>query len=366
MPKTAIEMLDAANRADSERWNTLVSDSPTPDVYYLPEYARASSEIEQSEPVAIIGGPDCSRFLAPLLVRRMTAEVNASRIDWTDASSPYGYGGLLPLSTGQPPGARDLHGFVDGLHDWCSEHGVVCCVLRLHPLMKQEEWFASEELSQKFLRIRFRGSTTAIDLENWDDVRDRPMGMRKDRRSDLNVARRILRVTWTSGEDSDVQLTLDRFAALYEQAMESHHADNFYRFPTSYFARLVSLGSLLGIALAWLDDQLAGGSIFLAGHDYAHYHLACGNEIGMKNRAATLLIVEGAKWARKQGCKLLHLGGGLNPGDSLEFFKHSFGGRLYRYAYLVAIANPERFEQLCQIPNAPWPYRLTKMLDGRN
>jgi|SRR5271165_6213185 len=366
MQKTALEILDAANPADSERWGTLVSNSPMPDVYYLPAYARASSEIEQSEPVALVGGTDSSRFLAPLLIRRMSAVVSGSRVDWTDASSPYGYGGLLPLSSCQPTDMRDLRCFLDDLNDWCSARDVACCVLRLHPLTRQEEWFAREEQSQTFLRRRFRGSTTAIDLENWDDVRDRPSGMKKDRRSDLNVARRSLRVTWTSGDDPSVQSTLDRFSALYDEAMESRRADNFYRFPASYFSRLASLGSRLGIALAWLDDRLAGGSIFLAEHDYAHYHLACGNEIGMKHRAATLLVVEGAKWAKKRGCKLLHLGGGLNPGDSLEFFKCSFGGQLYRYAYLVRIANPQLFEQLCQMPNAPWPYRLSEILDGLN
>jgi Acetyltransferase (GNAT) domain len=366
MQKTALEMLEAANPVDSERWNTLVSNSPAPDVYYMPAYARASAEIEHSEPVAILGGPDSGRFLAPLLLRRMSAVVNSSRIDWTDACSPYGYGGLVPLSIAQSTDVPDLRGFLDDLHDWSSTRDVACCVLRLHPLMKQEEWFTPEEQSQKFLRLRLRGSTTAIDLEDWDDVRDRPFSLRKDRRSDLNVARRSLRITWTSAEDPNLQPTLDRFSALYEQAMESRHADSFFRFPASYFSRLASLGSGLCIALAWLDDQLAGGSIFLAGRDYSHYHLACGNEIGMKYRAATLLVVEGAKWARRQGCKLLHLGGGLDPGDSLEFFKFSFGGRLYRYAYLISIVNPERFEQLCQMPNAPWPYQPNEILGGHD
>jgi hypothetical protein len=357
MPKTTLEVLAPANPGDAERWNAMVSNAAVPDVYYLPAYARASSEIERSEPVALVGGPDSCRFLAPLLVRRMSAEVNGSGIEWTDACSPYGYGGLLPLSRSQPEDSHDLGCFLDALHDWCSIRDVVCCVLRLHPLMMQEDWFTTEEQGQKFLRLRLRGSTTAIDIENWDGARDRPFGMRRDRRSDLNIARRALRVTWTTGEDPDVQLSLDRFSALYEWAMESHHADNFYRFPASYFSRLASLGNHLGIALAWLDNQLAGASLFLAGRDYAHYHLACRNEIGMKNRAATLLVAEGAKWARTQGCKLLHLGGGLNPGDSLEDFKCSFGGQLYRYAYLVIIANPERFEQIRQLPNAPWPYR---------
>jgi hypothetical protein len=360
MQETALEVLTASNPADTERWDTLVNRSPTPDAYYLPAYAWATSAIEHSDPVAIIAGRESSRFLAPLLIRPMSAVVNGCRIDWADATSPYGYGGLLPLSGSRPTEEHDLRYFLDDLRDWCSDRDVVCCVLRLHPLVRQEEWFTPLDTRQKLVRIRFRGSTTAIDVKNWDDIRDRPISMHKDRRSDLNVARRMLRVTWTSGEDPDGQSTLDRFFAIYEQAMESHHADSFYRFPASYFSRLASLGCRLGIALAWLDDQLAGASIFLAGRDSAHYHLACGNEIGKKHRAATLLVVEGAKWARKQGCNMLHLGGGLRPGDSLEFFKCSFGGQLYRYAYLVSIANPDRFEQLCQIPNAPWPYRVNK------
>jgi hypothetical protein len=44
---------------------------------------------------------------------------------------------------------------------------------------------------------------------------------------------------------------------------------------------------------------------------------------------------------KKQGCKLLHLGGRLNPGDSLESFKCSFGGRSYHYAYLIYIVDPD-------------------------
>ena len=356
MPENAIETLDAANPADAERWNTLVSNSPIPDAYYLPAYARANSEIEHSEAVALVAGPNSGKFLAPLLVRRMSAVVKGSRIDWIDGSSPYGYGGLLQFSN-QPADARDLLRFFDDLHNWCSDRDVVCCVLRLHPLMRQEEWFTPSEHWQKLLQVHNRGLTTALDVENWDDVQDRPHGMQKGRRSDLNLARRTLRVTCTTGEDPEVESSLERFAALYQQAMEACRADDFYRFPPSYFSRMASLGSHVAIVSAWLDDQLAAASIFLAGRDYAHYHLACSNEIGMKHRAATLLVVEGARWARARGCKLLHLGGGLSPGDSLELFKRSFGGQPYHYAYLTYIADPVRFEELCKMPNALWPYR---------
>jgi hypothetical protein len=354
MQKTAAEILSVS---DPERWSTLVFGSPVPDVYYLPGYAQAASEIEHTEPMAIVVGQDSCRFLIPLLLRSNTAIVNDSRIDWIDTSSPYGYGGILPLSCNTPD-AHSIHCLLEDLRRWCSGRDAVCCVLRLHPLMDQAQWFLPEEQWQKQLRVYLRGSTAAINLEHWDEARDCPDGMRKGRRSDLNLAHRDLHVTWTNGEAFDLRPSLDRFLTLYEQSMENHSADNFYKFPPAYFSQLASLGHRFRIAFAWLGDQLAGASIFLAGSDYAHYHLAAGNELGRKHKAATLLIVEGARWARQHGHKLLHLGGGVHPGDSLEDFKRSFGSQLYRYAYLVVIIDEKRFEQLSQLSNAPWPYSL--------
>ena len=347
------EILDAANPNDAQRWTALVVASPAADVYYLPAYALASSQIEDSDPVAIVAGRESCRFLAPLLIRRLSADVNGSRINWADLCSPYGYGGLLPLSPGQPT-ADDLHIFFEAVHEWSRIRNAACCVMRLHPLMHQDEWFKPNESGP--FRIRFRGPTTSIDLTNWDDARNRPHGLPKDRRWDLNRASRTLRVTWTGGKEQEFETKVELFTALYYKAMESRHADSFYRFQPAYFSRLASLESSVGIALAWQDQHLVAGNIFLAGRDYAHFHLAAANEIGMKSGASTLLIVEGARWARAKGCILSHLGGGLTPGDTLQQFKWSLGTQFYRYAYLVSATDPELYGQISRIPNAPWPY----------
>lgn len=358
---TAVETLSGTEPADAERWRTLVSTARSPDVYYLPEYARANCELENSEPLAIVAGADDCRILAPLLVRPMSAAVGDSRVEWLDACSPYGYGGLLNLSSKDTVDARDLHNFFDGLHNWCCDHRVVCCVIRLHPLLRQEEWFTPKEYWQKFLRLEVRGSTSGIDLGDWDAQLRRPRSLRKDRRSDLNLARRALRVAWKGGEDHDAEASLDLFFKLYSQSLDKHHSDEFYRFSPSYFSHLAALRSHLGIAFVSLGEELMGANMFMAGSVYAHGHLAFTNEAGKKNGAATLLIVEGADWARERGCKILHLGGGMSSGDSLEYYKRSFGGPSYRYAYVNYIADPERFEQICRIPTPPWPYRLSEV-----
>jgi hypothetical protein len=355
MSRSVLEILDADNSIDRERWEALVARSQAFDVYYLPSYARATSEVEDSQAVAVVGGSQSSRFLAPLLLRTMSGSMNGSAITWTDALSPYGYGGLLPLAGCEGPDPDGLRSFLEDLLGWCSEQKVVCCVLRLHPLLQQEKWFAPEE--QGSWRISLRGKTAAIGLESWDPRADRPSGMRHGRRLDLNAARRRLRITQAGGEDPDAQQQFGRFSALYTETMANHHAESFYKFPPSYFLALASLGHHCNMVFAWLDDRLAGASVFLAGHDYAHYHLACTNQTGMKYGAATLLVVEGAKWAKVRGCRLLHLGGGLSAGDPLEWFKCSFGGSLYRYAYLISVVDRERFNQISGIPNPPWPYR---------
>jgi hypothetical protein len=228
--------------------------------------------------------------------------------------------------------------------------------------MRQEQWFMPVQYWQNFVRIVFRGATTAIDLNDWDASLDQPKGLRRDRCADMRSARRNLRVTWTNGDDHDAEATLNLFAQLYTRALNRLNAKVFYRFSPTYFSGLGALGQHLGVALAWSGDEPVGGNLFLFGCNYAHGHLAGTNQTGRKFGASTLLLVEGSRQARQRGCELLNIGGGMRSGDTLEDYKRSFGGPSYSYAYVIHVADPERFEQLCRMPNAPWPYRISEPL----
>ena len=118
---------------------------------------------------------------------------------------------------------------------------------------------------QDSVRIVFRGSTSAIDLNDWDASLDQPKGLRRDRRADMRCARRNLRVTWNNGEDHDAEANLNLFARLYSQTLDRLNAKVFYRFSPSYFSGLAALGQHLGIALAWRGDEPVGGNLFLFG-----------------------------------------------------------------------------------------------------
>jgi hypothetical protein len=174
----------------------------------------------------------------------------------------------------------------------------------------------------------------------------------------MQLAHRNLRITWNTGADDDAEMWLGIFSTLYSGLIHRNAAESFYDFPRSYFTKLKALGTRLGIALAWYGDDPVGGNLFLASPRYAHGHLAGTNDIGRKYGASTFLIVEGARWARRRGCELLHLGGGTRPGDSLEDFKRTFGGPSHSYRCVTLIADRKRFDEICSLPTLSWPYNL--------
>jgi hypothetical protein len=351
------EVLHADDGLDEERWTALVQSSSKADVYYLPEYARATAEIEQTKPLAFVATLPSGRILAPLLIRHTSAATGHSPIEWLDASTPYGYGGLLD-SSGQVH-LEAFHSFFQQLSSWCSDRCIVCCVIRLHPLIGQQNWTDAAGYWQERLQIHARGITCSIGLSEWNMKLDQPTGLRRDRQADMRLASQVLRVVWGTGADDDVGAKLNIFMKLYDELIDRNGAKGFYRFPQRYFEKLAKLGKRLGIALAMHGNDPVGGNLFLIGRQYAHGHLAAANDLGRKCGASTFLIVEGARRARQLGCELLHLGGGVRPGDSLEAYKRSFGGSTHTYHYLTFIADSERFEMIRRLPHVPWPYNLS-------
>jgi GNAT acetyltransferase-like protein len=308
--------------ADDARWDELVDAAPTPDVYFRPGYCRAYEAAEEGRVVAV----RTETALFPLMLRELPFGESGF-----DAATPYGYGGLLPLTQD-----ADLVTDVRRLRDWCATHGVVCALLRLHPLVG-----GLGDLSKADgIEIHEHGPTAAVDLAMVED--GRLTGMSKGRRADLNVARRELELSWGSGEAD-----LERFRAVYDETMTRIGARDYYLFPPDYYRALADgLGDRMGVALALLGEEVAGGALFMADQRFAHYHLSGTTDAGRELKAGTLLVHAGAVWGAERGCELLHLGGGTEGADSLYAFKRSFGGREFRYSFATLVADPDRYDAL--------------------
>ena len=308
--------------ADDTRWDGLVDAAPTPDVYFRPGYCRAYEAAGEGRIVAV----QTETALFPLMLRQLPFGESGF-----DAATPYGYGGILPLTE-----AADLVTDVRRLRDWCATNGVVSALLRLHPLVG-----GLGDLSKADgVEIHEHGPTAAVDLAKVED--GRLTGMSKGRKADLNVARRELELSWGSSEAD-----IERFRAVYDETMTRIGARDYYLFPPDYYQALADgLGDRLGVALALRGEEVAGGALFMADQRFAHYHLSGTTDAGRELKAGTLLVHAGAVWGAERGCELLHLGGGTEGADSLYAFKRSFGGREFRYSFATLVADPDRYDAL--------------------
>jgi hypothetical protein len=308
------------------RWDELLDASPTPDVYYRPGYCAAYEAAGHGRATAVV----TEGAVFPLLVRPLPFGEGGF-----DATTPYGYGGVLPRTVGSDP-ASDLR----QLRDWCVTNGVVSCLLRLHPLLGGPGQLS--EIDDDDVEIHKHGPTTAVDPRRTTPETVRLEGMSKGRKADLTIARRELQLDWGNGEEA-----LEGFRRVYDDTMERVGAGEFYLFPPEYYRALADgLGDGLAVALAKRGDEVAGAAIFLADRRFAHYHLSGTTDLGRELKAGTLLVHAGAEWARDRGCELLHLGGGTSGEDSLFAFKKSFGGETYTYAFATLVADRERYDAL--------------------
>jgi hypothetical protein len=343
--------LDGNNAADIQAWGELVDSAPIPDVYYRPGYVRAYAMDGGGRPAAVVISNESTRALFPLLIRDLEIDGQVLR----DAISPYGYGGLLHLSGPTHPAPRVALDLLGQLRDWARSSNLVACTLRFHPLLDQGAAWGISEISEEWTHFFSRGQTTAIQLEGRNDFQRGFSGMTKGRRYDLKRARSALEVRISEGPS--VGRDMETFRNLYRKSMQHIHADEFFLFSDEYFDCLASeLGDKLAIVSALIGDRNVASAIFLLDRTFAHYHLAASTDEGKEHGAATLLVIAASEWARRKGCSLLHLGGGLRSDDRLWAFKRSFGGGVFRYSYATLVADSEKYMFLMHQARAPWPY----------
>jgi hypothetical protein len=341
--RSKLQVLDATDPDDSSLWDELVDRAPIPDVYYRPGYALANEVVDHGKAIALHLTDGNIEVLIPLLLRALSDLPFAAGRPGFDAVTPYGYGGLVLLSERRQPSDSDVHALLNALQHWCTECSVISCHIRLHPLLEQTQWLDATRFQDHAASLCFRALTTGIDLSKWDSANQRIAEMNENRRSRLNFARRHLRVLW-GGCGIPMAEALRLFRQVYEHRMRQVHASFFYYFPEEYYTTLGERTNL-GVALAWLGEELVGGQLFLADRQFAHYHLGGANEKGLKFNCSTLLINAGAEWAREHGCRLLHLGGG---GDGVFGYKRSYGGPIFRYHTLDMIPDKSAYKNLVE------------------
>lgn len=229
------------------------------------------------------GGP-----VAPVIVREIPDS------DSVDAISPYGYPGAKPGSSGCIP-AGDL--------DW-SQTGLVSVFIReaigVGPCVEggteRSRVWISDPAAESGMRKRLREQVRRNERRGWE------MGVSP------------------GPEVSSSQLS--GFSRAYAETMARTGASSRYLFEDSYFERIFS-SDVCWLVTASNDGEVLAGAIAVRSDGLLHYFLggtaAAGlDDSPMKNLFATMIELSSEMQLP------LNLGGGVEPGDSLDQFKRGF------------------------------------------
>lgn len=105
---------------------------------------------------------------------------------------------------------------------------------------------------------------------------------------------------------------------------------------------------MLSFAVRRKDGKALASSVFMKYGDYFNYHLSGSGHEFLKLAPNNILLWEAIKYAKMQGCKKMHMGGGLSdlPEDSLFRFKKKFASGFGDFYIGKRIHNHEVYWEL--------------------
>ncbi len=120
-----------------------------------------------------------------------------------------------------------------------------------------------------------------------------------------------------------------KFEDMYHQSMRRKGAQpHWIYYPGFFYEVLRELGPRRSVLFfTYVDQDLECGCLVLYGGDSAYYHWAARRDKNSKVGAGHFQIFTVANWFRYQLYKRLHLGGGVEAGDSLFLFKKGFSDK---------------------------------------
>ena len=305
-------MLKVYSAADKDIWNKIVKSFSNWDIYYLCEYAL-SFKIHGDGDVFLIYFEYKNDRLCYVVMQKDVADSNRFRgkiadgvyYDW---ETPYGYGG--PLVDGLIS-EKSQEIFDNELTEYCKEKHIVSQFIRFHPLLNNFKVLPS------LIETRYLHDTIFIDTEVDKDIilsnmdRTKRNRLRKAVKNGITILKKDI-------ED------INEFKSLYKETMKKNGAFEYYFFQDEYFYSLREMSDNACIFYAMLDNNPISGAIVYYNNKFAHYHLGGSRTAYREYASNILLFYEVASWAHDKGIVKFHLGGGMEPDDSLFEFKKQF------------------------------------------
>lgn len=331
----SFEVLSYDDPQQRQKWRSVLRHFKDIDIFFYPEYVylfelkgdgKAYCFVYYDGDKGLVIYPFLKRTIKDLAI---FADLPDSLIDIT---SPYGYGGYLRSSE-----KVDMDNFFTIFHNYCSENNIVSEFIRFNPILQN-----------------FSYCSPKVDIQEWNETVCMDLSLTENqlwqnmKPSCRNKIKKAQKSGITILQDQNFA-HLDKFYELYIETMHRLEADEFYFFPRKWLDDLVQLlSNNIALFHARYQDEIIMSGILLFTNNVIHYFLSGSihnlRDIGSNN----LLLYKVALWAKNQGVKLFHLGGGYQPNDTLFEFKSSFSPILMNYSIGRVIHNKELYRDLSE------------------
>jgi len=252
-----------------------------------------------------------------------------------DLTTPYGYGGPLIVTKAKDKINGSLKEFFAEYENFALKNDYISEFIRFHPLLGNWEFF------NKFFDVKYSNDVVIVDLskelnEIWENIK-------KGHKYNIKKSMR---------EGCEVEITTDvspkkieNFIEIYYLTMNKNKAPKKYYFSKEFISDHFNLLNVILIEVKY-KNEVIGTSIFICGDKMIHYHLSGATYDFKGLYPSDITLWEAIKWAKKNGFKYLHLGGGLGRNDSLFEFKRSFSKIASPFYIGRKIFNMEIYQRL--------------------
>lgn len=311
-----------------------------PDVYETPWYAEAdlcSQSLGTRWELAIWTLSDkkivYGYYKRPIIVNGKTL--------CYDLSTVYGYGAPFAV---KDVDADTWSAFRRDFETLCVKYKYVSEFIRFSPLRSDEALKCAQGSAD--MHCWLHQTTVAVKLDAYSSCCSKSFS-------------RGLSRTKKAGYDAEVRLAcandIDQnsaFYRLYEITMHRKSASEFYFFSAHYFTKLLEnlsalkdCGLYISIVRSPSNDIVSTG-LFMHFGKHFHYHLSAYSVIQgvyMNN----MMLDAATRFARDElHCSTLHLGGGIQDGDSLFSFKRSIGDRELNWYLGKSIMDKDTYKEI--------------------
>jgi len=340
----------ATSGGDLDAWESIVDRLPShlKDVYYWPGYALLFEKVT-GYPTRLFFYGDDENFVLNVFMRRGLCDLRFSdalspeeKARLCDIATPYGYGGPVVACAHEAVRAPLWGAYESAFAVFCRREGIVAEFVRLHPLIGNHRLFEGQA------GLYPKNHTVWVDLRQSDE--EILAGMRKDHARSVRKAER----KGVQVRRAEERGALDAFVDLYSATMERLGALDVYRFSRDFFEEALRLlGRGISLFVAEWEGRIVSAHLVIHSGDYIHNFLSGSDPEYWNLKADVLITYQIARWAKQQGYRFFHLGGGhAVQQDSLLHFKSGFSPRQAPYFMFRRVCDEAAYERLCRLRQA--------------